>query len=328
MTADAVHVHVTAPCGDRLLVDDALLEEAQTSVALRCPACGEACSTRALIEAARLEILQQLSEPDGLVTLAEVDGREQPWLGGERGALETCGLLLSRQHDTTRLLTDECRAEVEALLDVALGLPPDRALDVLRSGIREPTHRHDLRLDMTPPVRRLLAAVLAPEAISSAIEAVLGPRAECCECSCIVSEGGARAQAAHCDTLPVEGREDSARLITLFVALQDIEASMGPTLVWPRTHTPSFHEALGEEGPLLLRSMPAFGLTLDAGDAVLMDSRVWHSGGANTSGRRRCVLVCSFAAPGAFPEGSTYSMLPQLIGKHTLRSLRDGNGTK
>ena len=175
---------------------------------------------------------------------------------------------------------------MEALLDEALALPPDRALAVLRSGIREPTHRHDLRLDMTPPVRRLLAAVLAPEAISGAIEAVLGPRAECCECSCIVSEGGARAQAAHCDTLPVEGREDSARLLTLFVALQDIEASMGPTLVWPRTHTPSFHRALGEEGPLLLRSMPAFALTLEAGDVVLIDSRLWHSGGANTSARR------------------------------------------
>ena len=65
---------------------------------------------------------------------------------------------MSRQHATIPLLTEECRAEVEALLEVALALPPDRALDVLRSGIREPTHRHDpvSYTHLTLPTKRIV----------------------------------------------------------------------------------------------------------------------------------------------------------------------------
>jgi len=55
-----------------------------------------------------------------------------------------------------------------------------------------------------------------------------------------------------------------------------------------------------------------------------MDSRCWHCGLANSSEQRRALLVLSFAAPGEYPEGSTYSMLPHLEGRHTLSTLRSG----
>lgn len=64
-------------------------------------------------------------------------------------------------------------------------------------------------------------------------------------------------------------------------------------------------------------------MTMRAGDAALMDSRLWHSGGANSSSQRRCLLVVSFGDGANLPDGSTYSILPQLARKHTLRSLRD-----
>ena len=94
-----------------------------------------------------------------------------------------------------------------------------------------------------------------------------------------------------------------------------------------------------------------------AGDAVLMDSRLWHCGGANASGRRRSLLfsspaslleplrlcllppgssfhallsairrsllVASFLAErGQPPYGSSYSLLEELEGRHTVDSLR------
>lgn len=94
--------------------------------------------------------------------------------------------------------------------------------------------------------------------------------------------------------------------------------------MWPGSHRAAFHDELGERGPSVLRERPSVRMTLGAGDAALMDSRLWHCGGANDddAGRSRCLLVLTFAAPGAEPEGSTYSMLPAAVGKHTLRSIR------
>ena len=83
--------------------------------------------------------------------------------------------------------------------------------------------------------------------------------------------------------------------------------------------------------PVLLESAcPACLVAVDAnaGDAVLMDSATWHCGGANTSDAQRCVLTASFGARGAYPLGSTYSILPHLAGWITLRMLREhGTGS-
>jgi hypothetical protein len=50
---------------------------------------------------------------------------------------------------------------------------------------------------------------------------------------------------------------------------------------------------------------------LATGDALVMDSRLWHQGTANRSDRRRSLLVLSFlSGDGGRPRGSTYSLLP------------------
>jgi hypothetical protein len=108
--------------------------------------------------------------------------------------------------------------------------------------------------------------------------------------------------------------------VTVFVALQDIDELMGPTCMYPCTHAPAFHVEVGERGPLVLRARRGVKMDLRAGEAVVMDSRLWHYGGANTV-RRRSLLVVSFAARGARPKGSTYSLLPHLEGRYSLQAL-------
>jgi ectoine hydroxylase-related dioxygenase (phytanoyl-CoA dioxygenase family) len=105
--------------------------------------------------------------------------------------------------------------------------------------------------------------------------------------------------------------------------LHDIDDAMGPTRVWPETHRPDFHQRVSEDGPPLFQQRSSVALTLRRGDGALMDSRLWHCGGANLSKERRYLLVLTFAAPGALPDGSTHSILRSLQGKHTLRSLRE-----
>lgn len=163
-----------------------------------------------------------------------------------------------------------------------------------------------------------------------------GERARLCECSCIIADPGAASQAVHCDTAadaevsadfeapPEAAASASSKLLTAFVALQDIDASMGPTCVWPGTHLPAFHDAVCESGPRVIAARPSVAMTLRAGECALMDSRLWHCGTANTSAVRRCLLVITFGLAGALPEGSTYSLLPKLEGRCTLKSLRDG----
>ena len=56
----------------------------------------------------------------------------------------------------------------------------------------------------------------------------------------------------------------------------------GPTLMHPGTHTDRFHDAIHHHGPLVLRDARGVRMDLRTGDAVLMDSRLYHCGGANT----------------------------------------------
>ena len=353
-------VQVRTGCDHDVEFDRALLEASASTCAMRCTVCGQPCSTRALVTAARLALLQQLSDrpPDSLTVLSELDVGRHSWLEGGQCELETYGLIVGRGAVCNKSV-GLVRTQAEAALDLALTPPHEAAQSFLRKGIREPTGRYDLMMQLTPQLRRLLCDLVAEDRpLGSAIETALGgTRATLCECSCIITADGARSQAVHCDTMPDDDNDDDdddddthrdgsstgtgtgtgagagagagpgggsacSRLLTAFVALHDLDPLMGPTLMWPRTHTLQFHRRMNEHGPLVLRSMPSIAMTLAAGDAVLMDSRLWHSGLANVSGRRRVLLVATFAAPGACPDGSTYSLLPELEGKHTVGSLR------
>ena len=104
------------------------------------------------------------------------------------------------------------------------------------------------------------------------------------EFSALVSEKDAPYQPIHPDSKfsPI------CPLYTVFIAMQDVEADMGPTLFLPRTNTEAVHELhqkTASNNELLLNSEYYQG-TLRKTDCVIMDSRNLHGGGENMSKRR------------------------------------------
>jgi|EP01047_Picozoa_sp_COSAG01_P082221 ectoine hydroxylase-related dioxygenase (phytanoyl-CoA dioxygenase family) len=196
-------------------------------------------------------------------------------------------------------------------------------------------HRYDLRQRLRGAV---LAAVLeAMRSVAPLVAAVLASdTALLCELSCLISDPGAPRQPLHSDTgLSLAGVGETGDscigggLLTVFVALQDVEADMGGTIVLLETNRSSHaHSTLGadEDGHGMLADVdrwPQLSFQGSAGDAMLMDSRVLHCGGANTSLQRRRLLYMTFKLPDCNPAGSTYSLLDEYRDCLRLRSWQD-----
>lgn len=227
----------------------------------------------------------------------------------------------------------------------------------LFGNIQEAERRADLKLDLCPPVLDALNGFGARCGPVLA-ETMSGGRVRVVELAAITSNKGAVAQPVHADTMhgvtrflqsdiqmPTTTRErdaaesededadedmgcviravatETALIFTSLIALQDVEPDMGPTLVWPRTHTVEHHATLWGVSVASKLSVAeadkAFGvahkqMTLSKGDLVLYDSRTMHCGGANSSEKRRSVLCVSCMGPGIRPDGTTWTMLPSL----------------
>lgn len=232
----------------------------------------------------------------------------------------------------------------------------------LFGNIQEAEHRADLKLNLCPPVIEALNSF--GERCSHILMEVMGERVRVVELAAITSDPGAVAQPVHADTMhgvtrflqsdvalpggdgPEEDAEaagedigeivravatDTALIFTSLLALQDITTEMGPTHVWPQTHTVEHHATLWGTaigGKLsIAEADKAFGVAhrkmiLKKGDLVLYDSRLMHCGGANMSAEhRRSVLCISTMGPGIRPDGTTWTMLPSLRNRLLLRSL-------
>jgi len=120
----------------------------------------------------------------------------------------------------------------------------------------------------------------------------------------------------------------TALIYSSFIALQDVDFDMGPTLVWPATNTVEHHAALWEAGPKLsvVEADKSFHkahleMIMAKGDVLIYDSRVMHCGGENTSEHTRTLMVISCMGPGIPPDGSTYTMLPSLRRRDLLDQL-------
>ncbi|CAJ1438777.1 unnamed protein product [Effrenium voratum] len=94
--------------------------------------------------------------------------------------------------------------------------------------IRAPKARHILRAPLSPTAYQALAR-LQPVAL----ELGLQPSARLVELNFTVSLPGAAPQQVHSDISPAGS---SARVYTFWAALQDTDASMGPTEIWPGSH--------------------------------------------------------------------------------------------
>jgi hypothetical protein len=169
-------------------------------------------------------------------------------------------------------------------------------------------------------VRDALQSLCA--AISPIVAELLTLDAFVVELASLISDPGAKEQIYHPDTLLPN--LVGTPLYTCFVALQDIDLEMGPTRVLPGSHNEKSHRDLrdkSDRGATIRKAADASGCHMGcrAGDAFLMDSRLWHRGGRNSSKHRRRLLYVTFGAPFCRPPGSTYSILDELVGRLRLR---------
>ena len=135
------------------------------------------------------------------------------------------------------------------------------------------------------------------------------------ELSTMTSDPGSPRQPIHPDNC----WSDRALLYTAFVALQDIEDDMGPTLFLPGTHTRESHHTFlkgkGNAQAQFLTHAKYCTSHLKKGDVQIMDSRVLHAGLDNrsTAGKRRTLFYFTIRNPTAsradfigIPRGSMW----------------------
>jgi hypothetical protein len=140
--------------------------------------------------------------------------------------------------------------------------------------------------------------------ISTAIESIMGKEAELYELSTLISDPGSQAQPLHPD---IKYQDTIHPLLTCFVALQDIDPSMGPTLFMKKSASKEYHHDLhnrhldkGANG-LVATSYNELG-TLGAGDCSLYSGMTLHCGSANKSNKRRRLFYFSFINKSLFHQ--------------------------
>jgi hypothetical protein len=131
------------------------------------------------------------------------------------------------------------------------------------------------------------------------------------EFSSLISDCGSLSQPIHPDSKHDSQESDKAftqigPMYTVFLALQDIDEAMGPTLFLPRTNTAACHEAIKSEShyrEFLVAQEYRMAL-LRQGDVAIMDSRCLHGGLRNASGPRRALLYLTLKHPTLFSEST------------------------
>ena len=192
-------------------------------------------------------------------------------------------------------LLDECLCigECEQLRQAVLGAR-DKAVAAVRKGAPSADHlsavlgaaepgdaptRFDVRLPYEGVVEASAKKLLGG-ALGAVFEELVGADGELWELAALVSEPGAPPQAAHADTV----WDAAPCLYTAFVALQDVDAELGPTRFFPGTHaTPDAEAALDDDAVGFMRGAAANSRValLNSGAASIYDGRVVHSGGPN-----------------------------------------------
>jgi len=210
-----------------------------------------------------------------------------------------------------------------------------------KSNLNTPHLRHSIPLEASPAVVDAVASVVGQN--REFYRNILGSDAWLVELSAIIALPGAREQRLHTD-IPWAERPG---LFTTFVALQSVTAEMGPTHVFPGTHTAAAHRDcvrisqvnrdMGLDGSVEESTVvyDGFGnvttphpvtplpepelLIAPAGGSYVIDTRVAHFGGSNRSEYPRALLCFGFQSvregdrSGPEPiEGFTYHLDPEV----------------
>lgn len=262
------------------------------------------------------------------------------------GLVRLDNVLSAPAADTLRdYLLDLRQRSTVAIEDGTISDSQERFADVLLN-----QNRCDLKIPLgPPPVHQALLDVLAdkhkqqaedestivntytPSLARTVIEGVFdaysqgtakrGNYASLWELNCFMSNSGARRQLVHADNVclePVPGLQGHGKepiLLTCFIALQDIDATMGPTVWMPGTHTIEAHNRFFETGrdgastktesyspknDILQSSKAVIGAPLPKGSCVIFDPRVLHCAGANhcdDPSKTRALFYMSFKNP-------------------------------
>lgn len=170
--------------------------------------------------------------------------------------------------------------------------------------------RRDLFLPMSDPIIRSAVSEAMINLKPMLLHAV-GPNAMLHEISSVISDPGAPRQCIHADTivLPCLQYPDAIMepLYTCFIALQDVEETMGHTVYIPKTHTPAAHTLWNacerSEGNKMkfLASQKVVQSNLQTGDCSIFDSRVLHCGRENSSLKRRVLFYVTLSRQQNWP---------------------------
>ena len=174
--------------------------------------------------------------------------------------------------------------------------------------VREKLNRWDmlLPLEESDTVQQALWELLVDDTVlSDSIESILGPAAQLYEMGSLISDPGSERQLLHADyNYQPDFQPDIPPALTCFVALQDIDESMGPTTFLPSSATEEYHEEIavgqeyrygdGSQKSKLLSQSTNHLSTLGTGDCALYNPMTLHCGGANRSDKRRVIFYFSF----------------------------------
>lgn len=165
--------------------------------------------------------------------------------------------------------------------------------------------------------------------VATAIESVLGKDAELYELSTLISDPGSKSQPLHPDIL----YQDTVHpILTCFVALQDIDDDMGPTVFMPKSANKKYHQDLKNrhldpEAKGLVANAYNVRATLDKGDCSLYSAMTLHCGSANISDKRRSLFYFSFRNNALLQDDGgrmSVSLRPELRERNlTLRSVQE-----
>jgi ectoine hydroxylase-related dioxygenase (phytanoyl-CoA dioxygenase family) len=174
--------------------------------------------------------------------------------------------------------------------------------------VREKLNRWDvlLPLEESDMVQQAVWELLVENTVvSDSIESILGPSAQLYEMGSLISDPGSERQLLHADyNYQPDFQPDIPPALTCFVALQDIDESMGPTIFLPASATEEYHKEIamgqndeygdGDHKSQLLSKSTNVLSTLHTGDCSLYNPMTLHCGGANRSDKRRVIFYFSF----------------------------------
>jgi ectoine hydroxylase-related dioxygenase (phytanoyl-CoA dioxygenase family) len=178
----------------------------------------------------------------------------------------------------------------------------DELLEVAR---RDPTKKHGgtLHLDDVVDAGAAFDPAWSSPRLLAAVAHVLGADFHVFGAGFRGPKPGYGAQALHADDVPVAAG-DPFRVATAIVPLVDFTECNGATRVVPGSHREPVRDASTEPGLPHPRERV---VTARAGDAIVFNGHLWHSGTKNASDERRDALQITFRRRGARGSGLSVS---------------------